>query len=159
MRATLDVDLVAAVEPAHIAGLVAELGKEFYADPEMMRHALSAGRSFNLIHYASAYKFDIFPLGQGAFEQAQFARRAPAAVSIEGSEPIEVPVASAEDTLLSKLSWFRTGGEVSDKQWNDIRGIADVQRGKLDLDYLQHWAAHLKVSDLLDRVLTESRAC
>jgi D-alanine-D-alanine ligase-like ATP-grasp enzyme len=158
VRATLDVDLVAAVELRHIDGLVAALDKEFYIDADMIRQALAAGRSFNLIHYATAYKFDIFPLGSGSFDASQFQRRTPAAVSLGGAEYIDVPVASAEDTLLSKLVWFRAGGEVSDRQCHDIRGIVEIKRAQLDLAYLRLWAAHLKVEDLLDRVLAQGGA-
>ena len=156
--ATRGLDLVASVEPRHIDGLVAALEKEFYIDADMIRQALSAGRSFNLIHYATAYKFDIFPLGSGSFDASQFQRRTPAAVSLGRKEFIDVPVASAEDTLLSKLVWFRAGGEVSDRQWHDIRGIVEIKREQLDRAYLRLWAAHLKVEDLLDRVLAQSGA-
>jgi hypothetical protein len=155
IRATQDVDLVAGVQLRHIAGLVAELGKEFYVDPDMIRQALGFERSFNLIHFASGYKFDIFPLGAGPYEQAQFERRAPTAVSLEGAERIEVALASAEDTLLSKLSWFRAGGEVSERQWNDIHGIVEIRGDQLDLEYLRRWAAHLHVEDLLERALSQ----
>jgi len=158
IRATADVDLVAAVMPQHIPELVSELGKEFYVDPDMIRKALAAGRSFNLIHFATAYKFDIFPVGEGPFEQAQFQRRAIAPVRIEGAEQIQVPIASVEDTLLSKLAWFRAGGEVSDRQWHDVRGIVEVKKGQLDLPYLRHWAAYLRLEDLLDRVFAQSSA-
>src|SRR5205814_1211157 len=86
VRATRDVDLIAGVELRHIAGLVAELGKEFYTDQDMIREAIGAGRPFNLIHYATAYKFDIFPLGAGPYDQSQFQRRSSASVSLEGDE-------------------------------------------------------------------------
>jgi hypothetical protein len=105
-----------------------------------------------------AQKFDIFPLGTGSFEQAQFEGRAPATVSLEGNDEIEVPTASAGDTLLSKLVWFRLGGEVSAPQWNDARGIAAIKRNQLDLAYLRRWAAYLKVEDLLDCVLSQTAA-
>ena len=36
-------------------------------------------------------------------------------------------VATAEDTILSKLVWYRLGGQSSDQQWNDLRGVRDVQ--------------------------------
>lgn len=35
----------------------------------------------------------------------------------------EIDVASAEDTILRKLNWYRLGGEVSDRQWRDVAGI------------------------------------
>ena len=151
-RATLDVDLIAALNPAHIAPLVTRLSEEFYADADMIREALRAGRSFNLIHYATGYKFDIFPLGPGPHPQAQLQRLVRRAISLAGDEPFEVPVESPEDTLLSKLVWYRAGGEVSERQWNDIRGIVETQGSRLDRDYLKKWARYLKVEDLLERL-------
>jgi hypothetical protein len=64
---------------------------------------------------------------------------------------VEFPVASAEDTILSKLVWFRKGGEVSDQQWHDILGVLRVQAGQLDLVYLREWAEELHVAGLLAR--------
>ena len=66
-------------------------------------------------------------------------------------------VASAEDTILTKLEWYRMGGEISDRQWNDVQNVLKVQEGQLDLDYLRHWAIQLDVRDLLDRALVESK--
>ena len=63
----------------------------------------------------------------------------------------EAFVATAEDTLLAKLEWYRIGGEVSERQWRDVLGILKVQAGRLDLAYLRRWAIELKVEDLLER--------
>jgi hypothetical protein len=147
-RTSLDVDLVADIHAGQIVGLVRELGSEFYADAGMMRDALESGRSFNLIHFASSYKFDIFPLSNDPFQQSQFSRREMRDIVLGGLS-LGVPVATAEDTLLMKLAWYRSGGEVSERQWNDVRGIVAVQGRRLDREYLRRWAAHLKVSDLL----------
>ena len=63
---------------------------------------------------------------------------------------------SPEDTVLSKLEWYRMGGEVSERQWRDILGVLKTRAGELDLDYLRKWAKELNVSDLLERILKES---
>jgi hypothetical protein len=151
-RTSLDVDLVADIHPGQIARLIQELGGEFYADAGMMRDALESGRSFNLIHFASSYKFDIFPLLSDVFQQSQFSRRELREIVLGGVK-LTVPVATAEDTLLMKLVWYRAGGEVSERQWNDVRGIAAVQRQRLDREYLRQWAAYLNVADLADAAL------
>jgi hypothetical protein len=152
VRATMDMDLVADIRPAQVAGLAAQLCGEFYADPEMMRGALGAGRAFNVIHFATSYKFDIFPLSQDAYQQTQFSRRAVKEIAL-GGVTLAVPVAAAEDTLLMKLVWYRLGGEVSERQWNDVRGIIGVQGARLDRAYLAGWADYLKVADLLEAAL------
>ena len=48
------------------------------------------------------------------------------------------------------------GGEVSDRQWNDILGVLKVQGTDLDMTYLQKWAANLDVTDLLERALGDA---
>jgi hypothetical protein len=53
------------------------------------------------------------------------------------------------DTNLSKLEWYRQGGEVSERQWRDILGVLKTRAGLLDLDYMKEWAGELHVADLL----------
>jgi hypothetical protein len=65
------------------------------------------------------------------------------------------PVASAEDTVLAKLEWFRAGGEVSDRQWTDVVGVLKAKGPELDEAYLRRWAASLGIGELLDRALAE----
>jgi len=66
----------------------------------------------------------------------------------------EIPVSSAEDTILAKLEWFRRGGEVSERQWGDVIGVLRAHTA-LDEAYLQRGAAELGVGDLLARALAE----
>jgi hypothetical protein len=153
-RTTMVVDFVADLQRDQIEEFVAELKSEFYADTEMIKEALARRRSFNLIHLASSFKFDIFPLQKDDFSQTQFARRQFAETTSLG-DPIECAVATAEDTILNKLRWYRTGGETSERQWNDLRGILRVSGARLDLAYLNTWAPRLGVADLLERLLHE----
>jgi len=153
-RATADVDMVADIERSQIASLVRLLGPDFYADADAIAEALRRGRAFNVIHFASTAKFDIFPLSPDPYQQSQFARRQIAEVDLGGEEKLRLPVATAEDTLLMKLVWYRAGGEVSERQWNDVRGIVAVQGVRLDRAYLNKWAPYLNLADLLAAVLT-----
>ncbi|MCC6332570.1 MAG: hypothetical protein IT380_01120 [Myxococcales bacterium] len=76
-------------------------------------------------------------------------------LELEPGDPLsQVAVASAEDTIVSKLRWYRLTGEVSDRQWNDVAGIVTARRGRLDLAYLRHWAERLGVAELLERLLS-----
>jgi hypothetical protein len=154
-RTTMDVDLLVNLRTDQIEEFAAGLKLDFYADPEMIKDALVHGRSFNLIHYASSFKFDIFPLLGDDYSQTQFGRRRFAETRLAGDDPIECAFASAEDTVLNKLRWYRAGGETSERQWNDLRGIVQVSGRRLDLEYLNSWASKLGVADLLERLLRE----
>ena len=152
-RATNDVDIVVRISERDIPLLVSELEREFYADSEMMFEALRHGRPFNLIHYASSSKFDLFPVGDDPYSQMQLDRAGTEDVILAPGATAKCRVASAEDIILAKLVWYRLGGEQSDQQWKDLGGIAAVQGARLDQEYLKKWAAHLGVEDLLKRLL------
>ncbi|HEX3877561.1 MAG TPA: hypothetical protein VHW24_11285 [Bryobacteraceae bacterium] len=57
----------------------------------------------------------------------------------------------------SQLRWYKDGGSVSERQWNDI-GTVIVTNPGLDRNYLQLWAARLGVPDLLERAFADSAA-
>ena len=151
-RATADVDLVVDMQPGQAGALEKALGKDWYADAGMISQAILHGRSFNVIHMTSAQKLDLFP-ATSDFHESELARATPVALGPEGT--VRCPVASAEDTLLSKLRWYREGNEISERQWNDIAGIIAIN-SNLDLQYLRLWAARLRVTDLLDKALSQA---
>jgi len=156
-RTTLDVDLVVDMPAEMIAEFTGLLGNGFFADAGMIRTAFAVGRAANVIHYATAWKFDLFPLGGDDYSRAGFARRSFREIQIDDGGSLECAVATAEDTILRKLEWYRAGGERSERQWNDLLGVARTMRGRLDTSYLQQWAPHLKVADLLDALLLEAQ--
>ena len=131
MRATMDADLVADLREEDIAPLVQGLGEGFYADAEMMREAIAQYRSFNLIHLDTMFKVDVFVARPRDFDRTQLARRQ---LHLLSEDPERwAYVASAEDTILAKLEWYRMGGEGSDRQWCDSLGVLKVQGPRLDL--------------------------
>jgi len=152
-RQTNDIDIVADLTPSQVKDFCESLQPAFYVDPAVVAEAIELERPFNVIHLQGAYKFDIFPVGQDQFAQSELARRRYTTTTITGLENVEFPVASPEDIILAKLSWFRQGGQISDWQWHDVLGVVQIQAGRLDSAYLQQWAAELGVSGLLNRAL------
>jgi hypothetical protein len=155
-RATMDVDLVVDLKVEQVEPLADALCADFYADAAALEQAVRTGRSFNLIHYASSYKFDLFPLGADPFQQAEFRRRVSVKVDLPGSGPLELPVVTAEDSILSKLDGYRRGGEASSRQWEDVLGVMRTSGNALDWEYLHRWSRHLGVEDLLKRAGEEA---
>ncbi len=154
VRTTQDADIVAEMRPEHIRPFVSVLENEFYIDEEMIAGAIQHNSSFNIIHRDTMFKVDVFIPRPRPFLRSQLARAQKQTFTFETE--VSAKFASPEDVILSKLEWYRMGGEVSDRQWRDILGVLKTQAGGIDLEYLREWAKELKVSDLLKRALTES---
>ena len=153
-RATMDVDLVVDLRADQIPALLQALGESFYADDQMIDSALRQMISFNLIHKETMFKVDIFPAKNRPFDRSQFERRS-AHVLAESPER-KAFIASPEDNILAKLEWYRLGGEISDRQWQDIINVIKIQGERLDQAYLQYWAKKLGVADLLQSALEQA---
>ena len=50
-----------------------------------------------------------------------------------------------------KIDWFRRGGEVSDRQWQDVLSILMASRRQLDETHLDRGSRELGIADLLER--------
>ena len=148
-RSTVDIDIVAALQERHIAPLVSRLGAAFYIDAEALRRAIRMRASANLVHHETQLKVDLFVAGGTPLDARQIARRL--RVDLGGGRYLHVH--PPEDILLQKLRWYREGGEVSDRQWRDVRAIVKVQGPALDREYLREGAELLGVTDLLVKVL------
>jgi hypothetical protein len=147
-RATLDVDVVAALEVRHVAALLEVTQGVFYVDEQLVRDAIQNRSSFNLVHLETMLKVDVFMLKDRAYDR----------VALERFNADAPEFMSAEDVLLGKLEWFRAGDEVSDRQWGDILGIVRAQGNALDLEYARRWANEIHVLDLLERAVKEGQS-
>jgi len=127
-RASGDVDIVADVKLHQVQALAEKLKAEFYVDDLMMRRAISDGGSFNIIHLRAIFKIDIFVPSTELGKQ-QLARREQHPLDSTGLQRIWI--ATAEDTILAKLHWYRLGQETSELQWRDVKGIIGARRGRL----------------------------
>lgn len=151
-RATADIDIVADLAPEQVAPLVSALQASFYVDEQAARRAMTRHGSFNAIHLDSIFKVDIFIPPPDGFGRQQLARRRLEQITPDAMQGIYI--ATAEDTILSKLLWYDAGGRVSQAQWADVSGIVAAQGARLDRAYLRSWAARLGVSELLEQALT-----
>lgn len=153
-RTTLDIDIVADIKPQHIVKIVNLLKKEFYIDKNMIEEAVKNKSTFNLIYLKTMFKIDVFVLNERLYDQQSFSRRIYKAISEDETQ--KVYFTTPEDIILIKLEWFRSGGEISERQWSDVIGVLKVQKRQLDMNYLNKWAKELGVSDLLKKALKEA---
>ena len=104
---------------------------------------------FNVIDLTENWKADLIVRKDLPFSVEEFARRQ--ALPLAGRE---LPVASAEDVILTKLEWDRI--TPSDRQLRDALGVAVVQGGRLDVAYLRRWAGEVGVAEKLEALLKEA---
>ena len=154
-RATNDVDVIADLREEHASVIRAALEADHFVDEESIREAVRLRSSFNLVHFGTGLKIDVFVAADSEYEAGVRARRV--------SEPVgddrrtrRLWIASAEDTILAKLRWYRRGGEVSERQWRDVRGVIELRGRALDVEYLRRWAPVLGIADLVERALAQA---
>jgi hypothetical protein len=152
-RASADIDFVIDPTSDQLDALVHALEPGFYISRSAVAEALSNRSTFNAIHDETSFKIDFFIKGTAPFDAEELRRSIRQEV---GGERVQaVLIKSPEDTVLRKLEWFRRGGEVSERQWQDVLSILAAARGQLDETYLERWALELGVADLLDRARRE----
>jgi len=152
-RTTRDVDLVIRLTPADAARFAAALGAQSTLHPPDIVDALAhipaavADRTqratFAAYDRATGYQLDVFCVGDTPFDRAQFDHAVP--IPIPEASAV-LMVASAEDTILTKLEWYAI--TPSDQQWADVQTILRVQGDALDRAYLTTWATQLGLTAL-----------
>ena len=151
-RATQDIDIIAELETSHILPFITDLQDKFYVDADMIEEAIKRKSSFNIIHLETMFKVDIFISKKDKRSHEEMNRRQE--YDLEAN--YKLFVASPEDIILAKLYWYKLGGEISDKQWNDIQGVFQVQKETLNISYLNDKAKEMKLLNLLFNALKEA---
>jgi hypothetical protein len=153
-RYTRDADVTAEPFPGREAQLVGAFGPDYYVSEPAVRQAIRARSSFNIINTSTGLKVDVFIRKDEPFEQSAMARR----LTLEFPDAPDQPIVldTAEDVVLHKLRGYRLGKASSEQQISDVVGVLKAQAGRLDLAYLDRWAAHLGLTDLLARARREA---
>lgn len=155
-RSTLDVDLVSNLQSHQVNLLVAKLKPGYFIDSTMILDAIKTRSSFNIIHLNSMMKIDVFILKEEPYFQKAFERKRIDTLDDETGS-IKMYLCSPEDIVLNKLEWYKSGNQLSERQWLDVLGVIKVQGDSLDLEYIKRWAKELNVMDLLEKALREGR--
>ncbi|MCF7975496.1 MAG: hypothetical protein K9N55_16885 [Phycisphaerae bacterium] len=155
VRFTQDADITVTPFIDKIIPFVKRVESRFYVSQEAVMQANHLRTSFNLIHFDTAFKIDVFVEKDTAFDRGLLLRRK--SLVLSGIDSPSVSFVSPEDVILLKLRWYFEGGEVSERQWRDIIGVLAIQGDALDFVYLRDQAQSLGLTTLLDRVIQESQ--
>jgi len=155
VRFTQDADIT--VEPfSPVADkLYRKLKKDFYISENAMHQAIDNHTSFNVIHFATAFKIDIFVMAGSEFREQIFSRRRKFPLGQATAKALFF--VSVEDIVLLKLDWYRQSDYTSQRQWSDILGVLAAQSSAIDFEYLKTWAGKLGVGELLEKAISDSR--
>ncbi|MDI6760013.1 MAG: hypothetical protein QMD05_04240 [Candidatus Brocadiaceae bacterium] len=150
-RSTHDIDIVVAITKSKVHKLIEAFPPpNFYLDEQSVLDAIDRRGTFNLIESKSGDKVDFWILTKEPFDQLRFSRR-----YREEFMGLEMQVSSPEDTILAKLRWAKLSGG-SEKQFTDALRVYEVQYGKLDINYIEHWAKALGIESLWKRLMEEA---
>lgn len=150
-RATNDADVVIDPTPPALEALLAALPVDgYYVDATIAREALRDRRLFNVIDRETAFRVDLMIRRERPFSREEFARR-----QRRELEGLPVFIATAEDTILSKLEWAGKAGH-SERHLTDALGVLQVNGDRIDRDYVEKWAGALGVGDLWRDLVREA---
>jgi len=150
-RSTHDIDMLIAVQSSKVHELIGAFPpSDFYLDKNSILDAVNRRSMFNLIDLKGGDKVDFWMLTDEPFDRSRFSRR-----YREEFMGLKLQVSSPEDTILAKLRWAKLSGG-SEKQFTDALRVYELQYGKLDVNYLEHWAKKLDVESLWKRLIDEA---
>jgi hypothetical protein len=151
-RSTHDIDLVVAIRTASVPELIhAFPPPDYYLDDVAASEAIKRKEMFNLLDVTGGDKVDFWVLKDEPFDQSRFSRREPA-----DAAGLRLMVSRPEDTIVQKLRWAEMSGG-SEKQFTDALRVYEVQFGRLDLNYMERWAAELGLEALWTRLKSEAQ--
>ncbi len=150
-RSTMDVDLVCELTEPDISQFIQLIGGDYYVSEPAVLNAIRGRTCFNLIHLPTCFKVDVFVSRQRPFDLECMDRAL--AQRLGAERYVELPIASAEDSIISKLEWYRLTNETSDRQWQDVSRLINLLGDDADRGYLSRAAQSVGVADLLDQLL------
>jgi hypothetical protein len=144
-RSTRDADFVVQFSPSGLQRLAAHLPLELVLEQQGAFEMVTATVRHLVTLAGSPFVCELFELSDDPHDQSRFARRVPARVLTR-----DAFVASAEDTIITKLRWVAGANRPKDRE--DIRNIIAVQGTTLDWAYMEHWSGTHGTAQLLAEI-------
>ncbi|MBI4238054.1 MAG: hypothetical protein HY696_06505 [Deltaproteobacteria bacterium] len=152
-RLTHDADIVLALQAAHLPVLLTAFPLTVFYTPPEEAIATELARSqrghFNVIHHASGFKADMYPVGRDPLHHWALSR-----ITTLMMDGHSVRIAPPEYVITRKLEFFREGG--SEKHLLDIRSMLAHSRAQIDQAILDQWITQRGVRPQWEQVLVEN---
>lgn len=138
-RASHDIDFVVELgrqDLAKVLSIFSPLSDDFFIQKEAIKEAVLEKSMFNVIHLPTTLKLDFWILTDEPFDKSRFRRKRKVKIL---DQPMVM--ASAEDTILQKLRWYKMGK--IEKHLVDAAFVYQIQKKNLDMGYLADWVRKL----------------
>lgn len=139
VRTSHDLDFLVEIKPADISkivNLIKKEGAEFLFQEDAIEAAIENSTMFNVIYLPTMDKIDFWVLNNEDHDKARLGRK----VKVEAWGQI-MWLSSPEDTIVQKLVWY--GKSRIEKHLIDAAFVWQIQKPKLDVEYISKWAKKL----------------
>jgi hypothetical protein len=147
-RTTQDIDIVVEIQDKDIITLIKNFRSDFIISEESIKVAIRDRTMFNVLHKDMNFKIDFWVLGDDEFSRERILKRSKK--NILGTE---MYLPNAEDVIISKLEWFKMSN--LDKHYFDAFGVYRIQKGNLDLEYINQWCKKKSVLKIWEKLRKE----
>ena len=134
-RSTKDADLVVSAAGGQVASALRSMGKPYRLEPQIGFESVTGTTRYLVEVEGSEFTVECFLLSDDPHDRERFDRR----VRMRLAPGLEAWIAAAEDVVVTKLRWAKEAGRGKDR--DDVRNVLGFQAGKLDLPYIERWAA------------------
>jgi hypothetical protein len=146
-RSTRDADFVIQLRPGAFGALREQLAPPLRLDPQSRFEGITGTTRYLVEATGTAFTVELFELTDDPHDLARFARRQQVHVFDRTAF-----VATAEDTIITKLRWARQGGQGRAKDIADARNVIAVQGDTLDWAYVESWCGQHGTLDVLQQL-------
>jgi hypothetical protein len=145
VRGTQYADFVMELATGQLTALASHLGPGYHLDRQGTFESVTFTTKYVIEVVGSKFTFEVFALSDDAHDQERFRRRVSGTVL-----GLEAWVPTAEDVVVQKLRWYHIARRRKD--WDDVEGVLLVQKGHLDLPYIESWCDRHGSREHLDRL-------
>ncbi len=143
-RSTGDADFVIQAAPP-FAAFVERLGANLRLAPQASFEGVTGTVRHRIEARGTPFTVELFELSDDAHDVSRFSRRR--RVTLFGRN---VFVATAEDTVITKLRWAVQPGR--EKDVDDVRSVIAIQEDSLDWAYVERWCSQHGTTALLEKI-------
>ncbi|MCO6043816.1 hypothetical protein NG895_07840 [Aeoliella sp. ICT_H6.2] len=147
-RGTQDIDLVVESKFISAAQEIASEHPDIHLDRQLGFESVTATKRVLLTADDTDFKVEVFELSNDPHDQSRFQRR----LAVELYDE-KAWVATAEDTIVTKLNWAAKTGRGKDR--DDAQNVMAAQHETLDWPYIEHWCGEHGTLEKLSELRTQ----